>query len=63
MLEQFKVQPEDQVRVKENNLRDMVHSVFLKMGLGEEDAALDHRCLPNIICESGILTRLSEISR
>ena len=40
MLEQFKVQPEDQVRVKEQNLRNMVHSVFLKMGLGDDDAAL-----------------------
>ena len=40
MLEQFKVQPEDQVRVKEQNLRDMVHSVFLKMGLDDDDAAL-----------------------
>ena len=40
MLEQFKVQPEDQVRVQEKNLRDMVYSVFLKMGLDDEDAAL-----------------------
>ena len=40
MLEQFKVKPEDAVRVKEENLRATVESVFRKMGLSEEDCSL-----------------------
>ena len=40
MLEQFKVQPEDQVRVSEENLRKTVESVFSKMGLSDSDARL-----------------------
>ena len=40
MLEQFKVKPEDAVRVKEENLRATVESVFRKMGLPEEDCSL-----------------------
>ena len=40
MLEQFKVKPEDAVRVREENLRATVESVFRKMGLPEEDCSL-----------------------
>ena len=40
LLEQFKVQPEDQVRVSEENLRKTVESVFSKMGLSDSDARL-----------------------
>ncbi|MCH2313409.1 MAG: hypothetical protein MK411_05240, partial [SAR202 cluster bacterium] len=40
MLEQFKVQPEDQVRVTEDNLRKTVEAVFSKMGLDGSDSAL-----------------------
>ena len=40
MLEQFKVKPEDAVRVKEEDLRATVESVFQKMGLPEEDCSL-----------------------
>tara|TARA_Y100000590_G_scaffold466440_2_gene641831 strand:+ start:676 stop:1842 length:1167 start_codon:yes stop_codon:yes gene_type:complete len=40
LLEQFKVQPEDQVRVSEENLRNTVESVFSKMGLSDSDARL-----------------------
>ena len=40
MLEQFKVKPEDAVRVKEENLRATVESVFRKMGLSKEDCTL-----------------------
>ena len=40
MLEQFKVKVEDEVRVKEDNLREVVEAVFSKMGLEPEDCAL-----------------------
>ena len=40
LLEQFKVQPEDQVRVTEHNLRKTVEAVFSKMGLDASDAEL-----------------------
>ena len=40
LLEQFKVQPEDQVRVTENNLRKTVEAVFSKMGLDASDSEL-----------------------
>ena len=40
MLEQFKVKPEDAVRVKEGNLRSTVESIFRKMSLSEEDCVL-----------------------
>ena len=40
MLEQFKVKPEDAVRVKEENLRETVEAIFEKMGLDRMDSAL-----------------------
>ena len=40
MLERFKVPPQDQVRVPEQSLRETVASVFEKMGLSPEDAAI-----------------------
>ena len=40
MLEQFKVKIEDEVRVKEENLREVVEAVFGKMGLESEDCSL-----------------------
>ena len=40
MLEQFKVKTEDEVRVKEDNLREVVEAVFSKMGLEPEDCSL-----------------------
>ena len=36
LLEQFKVQPEDQVRVAEDNLRKTSEAIFAKMGLDEQ---------------------------
>ncbi|MCH2309775.1 MAG: Ldh family oxidoreductase [SAR202 cluster bacterium] len=40
MLEQFKVQPKDQVIVSENNLRETVEAIFSKMGLSKSDIEL-----------------------
>ena len=40
MLEQFKVKPEDAVRVREENLRETVAAIFKKMGLDRKDSAL-----------------------
>ena len=40
MLEQFKVKPEDAVRVREENLRETVEAIFAKMGLDSKDSAL-----------------------
>ena len=40
LLEQFKVKIEDEVRVKEENLREVVEAVFGKMGLESEDCSL-----------------------
>jgi LDH2 family malate/lactate/ureidoglycolate dehydrogenase len=40
VLEQFKVQIQDQVRVKETNLRETVELVFQKMGLSISDAKI-----------------------
>ena len=40
MLEQFKVQPKDQVLGSENNLRETVEAIFSKMGLSKNDIEL-----------------------
>lgn len=40
MLEQFKVKPEDAVRVREEDLRETVEAIFKKMGLDGKDSAL-----------------------
>lgn len=40
MLEQFKVQIEDEVRVEESKLRSLVATLFMKAGLSKEDADL-----------------------
>ena len=40
MLEQFKVKPEDAVRVREEDLREIVEAIFKKMGLDRKDSAL-----------------------
>ena len=40
MLEQFKVKPEDAVRVREENLRETVEAIFEKMGLDSKDSVL-----------------------
>ena len=40
LLEQFKVQINDEVRVDESKLRDLVSSLFVKAGLSKDDADL-----------------------
>ena len=40
MLEQFKVMPENEIRVKEDSLRETVVLVLLKMGIPEADCVL-----------------------
>ena len=40
LLEQFKVQINDEVRINESKLRDLVSALFMKAGLSKDDADL-----------------------
>ena len=40
LLEQFKVQVEDEIRIDESKLRNLVSALFVKAGLSKDDADL-----------------------